>query len=94
MKITAIVIFSITMSFALAALAQTAGEQPAQAIEREVVVYQKVQFMDFLNTEPIRGEIVAPNNSFLPVKPGATFKVLVPVRADFLPEIAASAEGL
>lgn len=70
-----------------------AGAAFAQVEEEEKVVYKKVTLIPF---EPgtIVGKIVGPANSYLPVKKGANFNLLIPVRDNFLPEMMTTASNL
>ena len=58
------------------------------------IVYPKVTILDIDQPMHVPGEIVKPANSYLPVKKGADFETLIPVRDNFLPEIMKTVGGL
>ena len=62
--------------------------------EPETVIYQAVTVIDVQEPAVIVGTLVGPAGSYLPAKRGAEFKLLIPVRVDFQPEIMNSADGL
>ena len=59
----------------------------------EKIIYSKVQEMIF-NEVKLTATIVGPANSFMRVKKGVKFDLLIPVRGNFLPEIMQTAGSL
>ena len=57
-------------------------------------VYPKTTILDIANPESIIGTVVGPASSFFKAKKNVRFDLLVPVRGDFYPEIATTADCL
>jgi len=62
-----------------------AGVAGAQV--EETVIYQQTTILDIDEPMQVPGELVRPSSSYLPVKKGADFDLLIPVRDNFLPEM-------
>jgi len=71
-----------------------AGAVFAQVEEEEQVIYEKTTILPPFDTVNLVGNMVGPVNSFMPVKKGAHFKLLIPVRDNFLPEMMKTVSSL
>ncbi len=60
----------------------------------EKIIYPRETIIEIGETEAIIGTIVGPANSFMRVKKGVKFDLLIPVRGNFLPEIMQTAGSL
>ncbi|MBW1806811.1 MAG: hypothetical protein JRJ19_00255 [Deltaproteobacteria bacterium] len=60
----------------------------------EKIIYASKTFIDVTETEAIVATIVGPANSFMRLKKGVKFDLLIPVRGNFLPEIMRTAGNL
>ena len=63
----------------------TAGVAAAQV--EETIKYKDITILDIEEPMQVPGELVRPSSSYLPVKKGADFELLIPVRDNFLPEM-------
>jgi hypothetical protein len=73
----------------------TAGVALAQVEETEEnVIYSKVTHIPFDQPLNITATIVGPAHSYLPVKKGVDFELLIPVRDNFLPEMMKTVSSL
>jgi hypothetical protein len=70
----------------------TAGVAVAQV--EDTVIYQRTTILDIDEPMQVPGELVRPSSSYLPVKKGADFDLLIPVRDNFLPEMMKTVSGL
>ena len=66
---------------------------PMAQVEEEII-YPDETFLDIEEALQIPGELVRPSSSYLPVKKGANFKLLIPVRDNLLPEMMKTASSL
>jgi hypothetical protein len=66
-----------------------AGVATAQV--EETVIYKDTTILDIQEPMQVPGELVRPSSSYLPVKKGADFDLLIPVRDNFLPEMMQTA---
>lgn len=71
-----------------------AGAVFAQVEEEEQIIYPKVTVLPPFEPGTVVGNLVGPVNSYLPVKKGADFDLLIPVRDNFLPEMMRSVSSL
>ncbi len=62
-----------------------AGVATAQVEER--VIYESTTILNIEEPMQVPGELIRPSSSYLPVKKGADFDLLIPVRDNFLPEM-------
>jgi hypothetical protein len=69
-----------------------AGVAAAQVEER--IIYQHTTILDIEEPMQVPGELVRPASSYLLVKRGAAFELLIPVRDNFLPEMMKTAGSL
>ena len=60
----------------------------------ETIVYKDTTILDYEESMQILGELVRPANSYVPVKKGADFELLIPVRDNFLPEMMKTVSSL
>ena len=70
----------------------TAGLAVAQVEEK--IIYKETTILDIEEPMQVPGELVRPSSSYLPVKKGADFELLIPVRDNFLPEMMKTASNL
>lgn len=71
-----------------------AGAAFAQVEAEEKVIYEKVTILPPFEPGTVVGKTVGPVNSYMPVKKGAQFDLLIPVRDNFLPEMMTTASSL
>ena len=71
-----------------------AGAVFAQVEEEEQVIYPKETILPPFDPLNVVGKVVGPVSSFMPVKKGAEFKLLIPVRDNFLPEMMKTVSSL
>jgi hypothetical protein len=74
-------------------LAQVQGGG-SQAAPEDPVTYAPITVLEIGTGLKVEGEIVGPATSYFLDKKAAQFKVLVPVRGNFLPEIMRTASSL
>ena len=60
----------------------------------EKIIYPQQTIIEVTESDAIVGKIVGPANSFMRVKKGVKFDLLIPVRGNFLPEIMQTAGSL
>jgi len=60
----------------------------------ETVIYKHTTVLDIDEPMQVPGELVRPANSYVPVKKGANFDLLIPVRDNFLPEMMKTISSL
>ncbi len=60
----------------------------------EKIIYPQKTIIEVTESDAIVGKIVGPANSFMRVKKGVKFDLLIPVRGNFLPEIMQTAGSL
>ena len=70
----------------------TAGVALAQV--EEEIIHPKITVLDITEPMQVPGELIRPSSSYLPVKKGADFELLIPVRDNFLPEMMKTVRSL
>lgn len=80
------------MLIAAAVCLLAAGAAMAQV--EDTVIYQRTTILDIEEPMQVPGELVRPSSSYLPVKKGADFDLLIPVRDNFLPEMMKTVSSL
>ena len=70
----------------------TAGVAMAQV--EPTVEFLEITHLKYTEPMHVPGELIRPSSSYVPVKKGANFDLLIPVRDNFLPEMMKTASSL